>query len=369
MADPRIDKLADLMVNYSVAVKEGDKVLIRADAVAQPLLVAVYKQVLRAGGHPLTQIAVPELEELLYKYGTDAQLQHVPEPVKLITETFDVNIVLWGEVNTKSLTGTDPSRMVLFRQARTELSKTHMQRSAAGELRWTVTMFPTNACAQDAEMSLSEYEDFVYSACMPDINDPVGYWKRFDTWQQKIIDWLKGKEHVHVTAPETDLHLSIAGRKFINCNGTFNMPDGEVFTGPVEDSVNGHVCFSYPAIEAGREVTGVRLWFENGKVIKATAEKNEDFLVKTIDTDEGSRRVGEFAIGTNEGIKQFTRQILFDEKISGSFHMALGAGYPESGSKNESAIHWDMICDLREGGEITVDDELLYKNGKFVVEF
>ncbi|MEE9617973.1 MAG: aminopeptidase, partial [Anaerolineae bacterium] len=196
----------------------------------------------------------------------------------------------------------------------------------------------------------------------------VGYWHRFSAWQQKIVDWLKGRERVHVIGPETDLHLSVAGRVFINCDGQANMPDGEVFIGPVEDSVEGHVYFSYPAIYKEREVTGVRLWFEGGKVVKATAEKNEEFLLKMLDTDAGSRYVGEFAIGTNDGITRFTRQILFDEKINGSFHMALGAGYPETGSKNESAIHWDMICDMRAGGEIWVDDDLLYKDGRFVIE-
>ena len=283
--------------------------------------------------------------------------------------TCDVRISIIAEENTKALSSIDPSKMVLHSQGRTELMETSMRRSAARELLWTVALFPTNACAQDAEMSLSEYEDFVYSACMPDPNDPIAYWQRFSAWQQKIVDWLKGKERVHVIGPETDLRLSIAGRNFENCDGRFNMPDGEVFTGPVEDSVEGHVCFSYPAIYGGREVTGARLWFEGGRVVRATADKNEDFLLKTIDTDEGARRVGEFAIGTNEGITRFTRQILFDEKISGSFHMALGAGYPETGSQNKSAIHWDLICDLRDGGEIWVDDELLYQSGKFVINF
>jgi aminopeptidase len=163
--------------------------------------------------------------------------------------------------------------------------------------------------------------------------------------------------------------MNIEGRKFINCDGKNNMPDGEVFTGPVEDSMQGNVYFSYPAIYDDREITGVRLWFENGKVVRASAEKNEQFLLKMLDTDDGARYVGEFAIGTNEGITRFTRQILFDEKINGSFHMALGVGFPETGSRNESAIHWDMVCDLRQGGEIRVDDELLYKDGKFVLSF
>jgi aminopeptidase len=267
------------------------------------------------------------------------------------------------------LSNVDPSKIVLRSQAQTELMKTFMQRSASGALRWVTTLFPTDAHAQDAEMSLSEYEDFVYGACMPNLADPVAYWRSLSAWQQRIVEWLQGKEHVRVVGPNTELELSIAGRTFINSDGKNNMPSGEVFTGPVEDSVEGHVTFSYPAIYQGREVTGVQLWFEEGAVVKASAQKNEEFLLKTLDTDEGSRTVGEFAIGTNEGIKAFTSQILFDEKISGSFHMALGAGYPETGSKNESAIHWDMICDLREDGRIWVDEVLLYKNGRFVVDF
>jgi aminopeptidase len=284
-------------------------------------------------------------------------------------ETYDVRISVRGAANTKSLSNVDPSKMVLRNRAHSEVMKTFMQRSASGALRWVSTLFPTNAYAQDAEMSLSEYEDFVYGACMPELDDPVGYWERFSEWQQRIVDWLKGKERVHVVGPGTDLELSIAGRRFINSDGKNNMPSGEVFTGPVEDSVSGHVTFSYPAIHQGREVTGVQLWFEEGRVVRASAEKNEPFLLQTLDTDEGSRYVGEFAIGTNEGITRFTSQILFDEKINGSFHMALGAGYPETGSKNESAIHWDMICDLRDGGEIWVDDELLYEDGQFAIDF
>ncbi|MFQ6102187.1 MAG: aminopeptidase [Anaerolineae bacterium] len=369
MTDSRIEKLADVLVNYSVAVQPGDKVVVRGSTLSEPLLKAVYANVLQAGGHPLMMVALPGMEELFFRYASDEQLQHVPEPIKLITETYDVSIGIRGAENTKALSSVDPAKMVLRNQAQTELMKTYMQRSASGELRWVSTLFPTNAYAQDAEMNLSEYEDFVYGACLPDMDDPVGYWYRFSAWQRKIVDWLKGKERVRVIGPETDLRLSIAGRTFINSDGKHNMPSGEVFTGPVEDSVEGHVHFSYPAIRQGREVTGIRLWFEGGRVVKATAKKNEDFLLKTIDTDEGSRYVGEFAIGTNAGITRFTRQILFDEKISGSFHMALGAGYPETGSENESAIHWDMICDLRDGGEIWVDDELLYKNGEFVIDF
>ena len=342
--------------------------LIEGASLAEPLLKAVYIKVLQAGGHPLMNASPAGTEELLFRYASDEQLQYIHQPRKLITETYEVRISIGGENNTRSLTNVDPSKMVLREKAHTELMKIFMKRSAAGELRWTFALFPTNAYAQDAEMSLSEYEDFAYGACLPDMNDPVGYWRRFSEQQQKIVDWLKGKEQVHVIGPETDLRLSIAGRAFINCDGRYNMPDGEIFTGPVEDSTEGYAYFSYPAIEAGREVVGVRLRFEHGRVVKASAEKNEEFLLKTLDTDEGSRRVGEFAIGTNEGITRATRQILFDEKINGSFHMALGAGYPETGSKNESAVHWDLVSDLRQGGEIIVDGELLYKNGQFVID-
>ena len=313
-------------------------------------------------------VSLPDTEEIFFRYASDEQLKHVPKPLELVMETYDVRISVIAESNTKALSNVEPGKIVLQQRARTELMRTFMRRSAAGELRWTVAPFPTNAFAQDAEMSLSEYEDFVYNACLPDMDDPVGYWQQFSVYQEKLVSWLKGKVNLHIKGPETDLRLSIAGRSFVNCDGHYNMPDGEIFTGPVEDSIEGSVYFSYPAIYKGREVTGVRLWFEQGKVVKASADKNEEFLLQTLDTDVGSRFVGEFAIGTNQAINHFTREILFDEKIGGSFHMALGAGYPETGSKNESAIHWDMICDLRENGGVWIDNECFYQNGKFMID-
>jgi len=369
MTDIRIKKLADLLVNYSIEVKPGETVVLQGTTAAEPMLKELYAKVLQAGGNPFVLMSLPGADDLLYRYGNEAQLKHIPAPVDLIYRKYDCRIVLLSDLNTKELSNVNPEKMVLRSKARTRLMKTMMQRTAAGEFRWVVAPFPTPAYAQDAEMSLSNYEDFVYNACMPDMDDPIGYWKKIDAWQGKIVKWRAGKKTVRVKGKETDLRLSIEGRRFENCNGKLNMPDGEVFTGPVEDSAEGHVYFSYPAIENGREVTGIRLWFEKGKCVKATAEKNQDFLIQTLDTDAGSRYLGEFAIGTNDGIQKFTREILFDEKIGGSFHMALGAGYPETGSKNESAIHWDMVCDLRNGGEIWVDDTLLYKNGKFVIKF
>jgi aminopeptidase len=369
MRDPRIQRLADVLVSYSVAIQPGDKVLVQGDAVGEPLLKAVYVKVLQAGGHPLMLVGLPGSDELLYRYGSDEHLAHVPEPLELIVKTYDARIVVMSSQNTRALTNIDPARMAMRRRGQAELFKVMLQRIASGDLRWVGTLFPTNAYAQDAEMSLSEYEDFVYGACLPDMDDPVGHWQRFSAWQQKIVDWFEGKEQVRVVAADTDLRLSIAGRPFMNCDGHENMPDGEVCASPVEESVEGHVSFSYPTIYGGQEVVGVRLWFEQGRVVKASADKNEDFMLQTLDTDDGARYLGEFAIGTNTGITRYTGETLFDEKIGGSFHIAVGAGLPEVGGKNESGIHWDMVSDMRDGGEIWVDDELVYKDGKFVIEF
>ena len=368
MADARLEKWADLLINYSLEVKPKDRVLIRADMLAEPLVKAVYAKVLEAGGFPYIHMDIPSSRETFFKLANDDQLAYIPEPMKVAMTTFECMIRIIADENTRALNHVDPDKVKKQSQANRELQEIYMNRAATGDLRWTLTAYPTQAYAQDADMSLDEYTEFIYGAVMPDPNDPVGYWRGISARQDRIVNWLKGKKNVHLIGRGTDLRLSIEGRDFINCSCQKNVPDGEVFTGPVEDSIEGHVSFSFPTIYQGREVTGVQLFFEHGKVVKATAEKNEEFLLKTLDTDSGSRYVGEFAIGTNEGIKQFTREILFDEKIGGSFHMALGAGYPETGSKARSAIHWDMICDLRDGGQIWVDDVLFYENGKFKIE-
>lgn len=367
MSDPRVAKLAELLVGYSVDVKPGERVLIRGDSNAEPLLAEIYAKVLQAGGQPVLYLGFPRQDEIFYKYASDSQLDFIPDPLRLMLETYDVYIQILSPANTKALSEVDPLRVQRRQRALGPTLQTIMGRSAGGSLRWTLAPYPTSAMAQDAEMSLTDYEEFVFRACMPDLRDPIGYWKGVSAKQAKIIDWLRGKREIRVAGPETDLRLRIAGRTFINCDCHLNVPDGEVFTGPVEDSMEGQVSFSFPAIYQGREVEGVRLWFEKGQVVRATAKKNGDFLQRILDTDEGSRRVGEFSIGTNERITRFTREILFDEKIGGSFHMALGASYPESGGTNQSAIHWDMICDLRQGGRIKVDGQLLYENGQFVI--
>jgi aminopeptidase len=241
-----------------------------------------------------------------------------------------------------------------------------MRRGAEGKFKWVTTLYPTDGYAQNANMSLKEYEDFVFGAVHANEDDPIAYWKSTATEQQKAIDFLSNKSQIILRGPNVDLTLSIKGRKFENSIGVFNMPDGEIFTGPVEESVNGWVKYTYPAIYGGVAVEGAELTFSNGRVETAKADKNQDYLLRMLESDAGSRYIGEFAIGTNKDINLFTGNILFDEKIGGSFHMALGAGYPETGSKNKSAIHWDMICDLRKDSEILADNQPFYKNGQFV---
>ncbi|MGD8603268.1 MAG: aminopeptidase [Anaerolineales bacterium] len=367
MNDPRVDKLAAVLVHYSTEVKKDDRVLIQGQAVAEPLLKSIYIEVLKAGGHPFLQVGLPGINTLPYKYASDEQLQYIHEPMRYVIENYDVGITIQASENTKAMSNVDPAKLALEQSARKDLFVTMLQRVAERDFRWVGAQFPTNAHAQDAEMSLEEYADFVFNACVPEGIDPVKYWQDFAERQQKIVDWLDGKKEVHIQAPDTDLTFSIDGRTFQNSDGHENMPDGEIFTSPVKDTLEGHISFSYPGFYQRREVEGVRLWFENGKIVKATADKNEDFLLATLDTDEGSRYIGEFAFGTNQGVTKFTRNTLFDEKIIGTMHLAIGAAFPECGGTNQSSVHWDIVNDMTQGGKITIDGEVMYKDGEFVI--
>jgi aminopeptidase len=367
MTDPRLKKLADVLVNYSTKVKPRDWVMLRGDTVAEPLVNEVYRQVIKAGGNVTLNLANDVISEAYFKEASDDQLKWVSPTTKMLYEKADVLIALDGSSNTRALSAVDPKKQQTRAVATRGLTETYLERSAKKELRWVIARYPCPSFAQEADMSLRDYEDFVYSACFCDKDDAVAEWQRVHDEQQKVVDWLKGRKIVTVNSPNAELTLSIEGRTFENADGRMNMPSGEVFTGPVEDSCNGWVEFTYPAISGGREVEGVRLEFKDGKVVKATAKKNEDYLISQLDSDEGARYLGEFAIGTNYGIQKFTKSILFDEKIGGSFHMAVGAGYPETGSKNKSAIHWDFICDIRNDSEIQVDGDLLYKDGEFKI--
>jgi aminopeptidase len=370
MRDPRLEKLADVLVNYSVGVKKDQVVRISGPPIAQPLIVELYRKVIAAGGHPFTRMTPDELSEIFLKTASDEQLKYV-NPIALFEgERIDCSIGIWGEENTKALTNVPPKKIGLQQAARKPLFDTIMKRAAEGKLHWCGTQFPCQAAAQDGEMSLAEYEDFVFSAGLLDRPDPVAAWKKVSERQQRLADLLnaaKGDYRV-VAANGTDLRMSVAGHKWINCDGHENFPDGEVFTGPVVDSVNGTVNFSFPAVHHGREVEGVRLTFREGKVVEASASKGEDFLISMLDTDAGSRFLGECAIGTNYDITRYTKNTLFDEKIGGTVHFALGAGYPETGNSNQSGLHWDMVVDLRQGGHIEIDGQKINVDGRFTRE-
>ena len=367
MTDVRLENLAKILVNYSTKVKGGDWVWVRGDVHSLPLVNEVVRYALRAGANVNVTLGSDDLTEINLLESSDEQLTWVSPIEKILIGQVDVMIAIWASSNTRNLSNIDPTKQRARQQARRDLTQTYMQRSAEGKLRWVATSYPCPAFAQDADMSQREYENFVYAATFADQDDPVKCWQDIHDNQQRLVDWLKGKNEIVVRGPNADLKLSIEGRTFINCYGDKNMPDGEIFTGPVEDSVSGWIRFTYPAIEGGREVEGVELVFKEGKVVSAKAAKNQDFLLSMLDSDEGARYLGEFAIGTNYGINRFTKSILYDEKIGGSIHMAVGAGYPESGSRNESSIHWDFICDMRDNSEILVDGQLFYKNGEFKV--
>ena len=367
MADQRIVNLAKTLVQYSTKVQPGDLVGINASPLTMPLLKEVVREVTRAGGHPQVMMNDDALTEIFMKEANKEQLEFLPPFRKVMLEMADVTISLRAPSNTRVMNGISLDKTRTRSLANMPLMQTYMNRAAAGDLRWTVTNYPCPAYAQDADMSLEDYEAFVYKATFADQDDPIACWQKISDEQQVVCDWLMGKKEVVIKAPTADIKLSIEGRTFINSDGQKNMPSGEVFTGPVEDSVNGWVEFTYPAITQGREVEGIRLEFKDGKVVNATAEKNEDFLISQLDSDAGSRYLGEFAIGTNYAIQQFTKSILYDEKIGGTFHMAVGNGYPETGSKNKSSIHWDMICDVREDSQIIVDGEVMYENGQFKI--
>lgn len=367
MTDIRMERLARLLVNYSVSVQKGEWVGIATDANALPLARLVFREVLEAGGHPSLMFNDEAMQRDFFRRASDDQLDWMNPTQKLFMEQADCYINLRATSNTRAMTSIDAKRIQRAAAARRPIMQTYMSRSASGDFKWVLTQYPTEASAQEANMSLEEYADFIYSATFCDRDDPVAEWRKVDAHQQGKVDWLKGKDRVTLKGPNIDLSLSIKDRVFINANGSRNMPDGEIFTGPVEDSVNGWVRFTYPSIVSGRAVSGIELKFKDGKVIEASAEQNEDLLMAQLDTDAGSRYLGEFAIGTNFGIQQFTGNILFDEKIGGSVHMAIGQSYPDTGGKNQSAVHWDMICDMRHESEIHVDGELFYRNGEFVI--
>ncbi|MEC9374449.1 MAG: aminopeptidase [Planctomycetota bacterium] len=380
MRDPRHDKLADVLVRFSAHVKKDDLVVITGDPVAFPLIRAVFEKVLEVGGHPTWSVQSNELTDVFLANASHEQLEYFSPLRKFEVENVDAYIRFISDTNTRSLTRVDPARQAIASKARRPFFSTFLDRASRKELQWVLTQAPTLAAAQDAEMSLDEYEDFVFRAGLLHLADPVAEWTKIRERQQRLVDWLNTKKSIRFRVPgpngsfdtgagATDLTVSVDGANWINCFGDNNFPDGEVFAGPQD--VEGVVNYNLPAYYNGREVDGVRLEFRGGRVVDASAKKNEAFLIQMLDQDEGARNLGEIAIGTNYAITEPSKNTLFDEKIGGTFHAAVGAGYPDSGSKNESGLHWDMVCDLRPektggGATIEADGEVFHKDGRFL---
>jgi aminopeptidase len=364
--DPRLEKLADVLVGYSTAIQPGDVVQIEGNLPTTPLIRALYRAAISAGAHPSAGLIVDEAVEALLEDGTEEQLAWVPLDVRWNLEHGDVWIVLDGPENTKHLSGGDPAKIARRVRAREPYQARYLERSHRGEFRWVLCGYPTEAAAQAAGMSLSGFEELVYGAAFLGEDDPVAAWQRFGAQLDRIGAFLSAKSELRVVAEDTDLAFGVGGRTWIPSKGLSNLPDGEVFTGPVETSVEGTIRFPFPATIRGRQAEDVRLRFEAGAVVEATAARGEDFLREMIGMDDGARRVGEFAFGLNDAVTDYTGSLLLDEKIGGTVHLALGQSVPGTGGKNASALHWDLVCDLRRGGEVYADGVLVYRDGVFL---
>lgn len=355
MADPRVEKLADILVNHSVKVKKGEKIVINYQSEAHPLALEVYKLILKKGAYPIMHCGMPGTSYAYFKYASEQQLKKFPELAMYEAKYADAEIDIGASYNSKELTSINPVKIATRRKVTKPIADLIHKKA-----RWVIVEYPTNGLAQDAEMSLDEAEDFVFNSTNID-------WKRVQKDGEKLKKVLDKGNQVRIVGKETDIKFSIKGRLGENSAGRFNMPDGEVFTSPVETTANGYISFEFPAVYGGKEVEGVKLVFRNGNVVEATARKNQDYLKQMINMDKGAKRLGELGIGINYGIKKFTKRILFDEKIGGTIHLALGNSFPECKGKNKSALHWDFIKDLRKEGAVYVDGKLILKNGKILV--
>jgi aminopeptidase len=366
MVDPRLSKLANVIVNYSTSIQPNDNVFVVCDEVAIPWMKAVVEEAVKAGGKVETLLKCQEINEIILKHGSEEQLSMPNHLMEEVMRRADVMLTAWGGRNTKINANIHSERIRKHTLSEASWRKLFSQKMGDGSLRWCGTQFPTFSDAQEANMSLSDYEDFVYNAGHLDKEDPISEWKRISKEQERWLQFLDGKNEIHILSENTDIKIDVRGRKWINCDGKVNFPDGEIFTSPVENGVNGFITFTFPGIYAGKEIEEIRLDVKDGLIEKATAGKGEDLLHALISTDEGSKRFGEVAIGTNYNIKTFTRNMLFDEKIGGTVHMAIGDSMVDAGGLNRSTLHWDMLCDMRQEGRIYADGVLFYEKGQFL---
>ncbi len=366
MRDPRLTTLADVLCRYSLEVGEGDTVLLDGPPLAQPLFVELVRKVTELGAHPMVRTRLERVQATFLAEATDAQLKAVTRLDEIEIEAPTRALSIWGQRNNRFASGIDASRQAIRSAATRPLFERFFEREAQGEVRWCGTAFPCDAAAQDAGMSLTEWEDFVYSAGHLLDANPIAFWEQQSARQARIAERLQSVRELRILGEDTDLTIDVSGRLWMNADGHQNFPDGEVFTSPVEVKTHGHIAFSLDAPYNGNDVAGVRLWFEEGKVVREQATKGERYLSQMLDMDEGSRYLGEVAFGLNDEIQSGTRDTLFDEKIGGTCHVALGMAFPEAGGNNRSGLHWDMVCDLRSGGEVHGDGDVIYRDGRFL---
>lgn len=363
MQDIRIQRWAHTLVHYCLYLKPGDIVLINATPQAAPLIEAFFAEALHVGAHPVPQIHLETLDEILLREGNNEQLAWIAPSAQVLAEQATARLNIQSSSNPNALSNVSPDSSARHRQVTRQLLQLTRQREPTGAFRWCLTLYPTEGYAQNANMSLREFEEFVFETCFLNDPDPIARWKELSVKQQRLVDWLAGHDKVHILGNGTDLTLSVKDRIFKNSDGKRNFPSGEFFTSPVENSANGVIQYDVPSVYDGRAVDGIRLVFRDGKVTEASARQGQDYLLRMLELDEGARYLGEFAFGNNAGVKRGIRNILFDEKMGGTVHLALGACYPETGGVNQSALHWDMVCDLRTSGEVWVDNTLFLKNG------
>ena len=354
-------RFADLLTGYCLDVQPGQEVVVRSTALAEPLLFECQRAILERDAWPSLRVELPGATAAFYRHARERHLDSFSEVAFAEAKKAHAQLGIQAPENTRALTGTDPERLARAARARKPLREQTMRK------RWCSTLWPTQANAQQAGMNLADFEDFVQRALFLDQPDPVRSWGELRAFQEGLIGRLAGVAELRIEAPGTDVTLAVKGRTWVNSDGRRNMPSGEVFTGPHETSANGRVHFGVPSSPAGVDVAGVDLEFRDGLVVAAGAERGEEYLQRALATDDGARRLGEIGIGTNFGIDRAIGATLFDEKIGGTVHLALGRSYPETGARNESALHWDLICDLRGGGRLSADGETVMQDGRFVL--
>lgn len=359
-------KYAHLLVHYCVEIQEGEKLYVRSTTEAEPLIREIYRYAVRAGAQVEVELDFREKNRIFLQEAGTAQLKYLPMLHREAMQHFDAYLYIRAPFNLREDQDVDTEKSRIRQEAMMPVSQAYFDRTATRELKRNLCQYPTVASAQNAGMSLEAYEDFIFGACKLHEADPVAAWKQVRQNQQKIVDLLNSRTEVRYVTEGTDIRFSTAGRTWINSDGQTNMPSGEVYTSPVENSVNGQIRFSFPGLYMGHEVEGVTLWVKDGYIKKWTADRGKDFLDKIFQIS-GTRRFGEAAIGTNYDIDRMTRNILFDEKIGGTVHMAIGQSYQQAGGKNQSSVHWDMITEMRHGGVIYADDEKIYENGYFLI--